>query len=162
MDLNSCWVGGLFKPKLVESLIELKENEKVLAVTPVGYAPNRLSIEERLMAGFGLTRRRKPLSKLVIGLKKSEWPEWVGPALEAARLAPSRINRQPWRFHVEKDTIAVAVNGASMDTESVTSERLCCGIAMLHIQIVAMQYGISGKWKYFTDPLVARFEVDHG
>jgi nitroreductase len=162
MGLNSCWVGGLFKPKVVESLIELKENEKVLAVTPIGYAPDRLSIEERLMAGFGLTHRRKPLSKLVIGLKQSEWTEWVKPALEAARLAPSRVNRQPWRFHVEKDSIAVAVNSGSLETESVTSERLCCGIAMLHVEIVDMQYGISGKWKYFTAPLVARFEVDKG
>jgi len=159
MGLNTCWVGGLFKPKAVASLIDIGNDERVLAVTPVGSAPERLSFEERLMAGFGLARRRKPLSKLVIGLKQSEWPEWTKLALEAARLAPSRANRQPWRFHVEKDSIAVAVSRSSVEIEPVTSERLCCGIAMLHIELAALHYGISGSWIYFGPPLVAKFDV---
>jgi hypothetical protein len=159
MGLNSCWVGGLFKPKVVESMIDLEEDERVLAVTPIGHAPKRLSFEERLLAGFGLTYRRKPLSKLVIGLKQSEWPEWIKLALEAARLAPSRVNRQPWRFHVEKESITVAVNKGSMERESVTSERLCCGIAMLHIELAALQCNVAGSWTYFNPPLVAKFET---
>lgn len=159
MGLNTCWVGGFFKPKVVESLIEIGKDERVLAVTPVGFAPERLSFEERLMAGFGLTHRRKPLSKLVIGLKESEWPEWIKLALEAARLAPSRANRQPWRFHAEKTSIAVAVSSASMEIEAVTSERLCCGIAMLHIELAALHCGMMGNWTYFNPPLVAKFEV---
>ena len=158
MGLNTCWVGGLFKPKVVESMIDLEEDERVLAVTPVGYAPKRLSFEERLMAGFGLTYKRKPLSKLVIGLKQSEWPEWIRLALEAARLAPSRVNRQPWRFHVEKESITVAVNSGRMERESVTSERLCCGIAMLHIEIAALHCNVAGDWTYFNPPLVAKFQ----
>ncbi|MFC1904773.1 nitroreductase family protein [Chloroflexota bacterium] len=159
MGLNTCWVGGFFKPKVVESLIAIGKDERVLAVTPVGFAPERLSFEERVLAGFGLTYRRKPLSKLVIGLRQSEWPEWMKLALEAARLAPSRANRQPWRFHVEKESIAVATNSASMEIKAVTSERLCCGIAMLHIELAALHCGISGSWSYFNPPLVAKFEV---
>jgi hypothetical protein len=159
MGLNTCWVGGLFKPKVVESLVDIGEDERVLAVTPVGSAPKHLSFEERLMAGFGLLHRRKPLSKLVIGLKDSEWPEWISLALEAARLAPSRVNRQPWRFHVEKESIAVAVNSGNMEIEAVTSERLCCGIAMLHIEVAALHCGMMGNWTYFDPPLVAKFEV---
>jgi nitroreductase len=159
MGLNTCWVGGLFNPAVVESMIDLEENERVLAVTPVGYAPKRLSFEERLMAGFGLTYKRKPLSKLVIGLKQSEWPEWIKLSLEAARQAPSRVNRQPWRFHVEKKSVTVAVNNGSMEREAVTSERLCCGIAMLHIEIAALHCDVTGDWTYFNPPLVARFEV---
>lgn len=157
--LNTCWVGGLFKPKVVSSLIEVGEDERVLAVSPVGTAPKHPSFEEKLMAGFGLTSRRKPLSKLAIGLKASEWPEWVTLALEAARLAPSRFNKQPWRFHVEKDSIAVAVNSGNMNIKSVTSERLCCGIAMLHIESAALHCGMSGNWTHFGSPLVAKFEL---
>lgn len=135
------------------------KDERVLAVTPVGSAPKSLSFEERLMAGFGLTYRRKPLSKLVIGLKESEWPEWIKLALEAARFAPSRFNKQPWRFHVEKESIAVAVNRGSIEIEAATSERLCCGIAMLHIESAALHCGMSGNWTYFGSPLVAKFEL---
>ena len=159
MGLNTCWVGGLFKPKVVESLVTLEEEERVLAISPIGFAPERLSFEEKVMAGFGLTYRRKPLSKLVIGLKQSEWPEWMKLALEAARLAPSRVNRQPWRFHVEKDSIAVAASNTNMEINAVTSERLCCGIAMLHIELAALHCGISGSWSHYNPPLVARFDV---
>ncbi|MFC1972629.1 nitroreductase family protein, partial [Chloroflexota bacterium] len=45
MGLNTCWVGGFFKPKVVESLIAIGKDERVLAVTPVGFAPERLSFE---------------------------------------------------------------------------------------------------------------------
>lgn len=159
MGLNTCWVGGLFKPEVVESLITIGKDERVLAVAPIGFAPKRLSFEEKVLAGFGLTYRRKPLSKLVIGLKQSEWPEWIKLGLEAARLAPSRVNRQPWRFHVEKESIVVAADSDSMKIEAGTSERLCCGIAMLHIELAALHCGISGSWSYFNPPLVAKFDV---
>jgi hypothetical protein len=46
-------------------------------------------------------------------------------ALEAARQAPSRVNRQPWRFHVENRSVTVAVDKGSMEREAVTSERVC-------------------------------------
>ena len=82
----------------------------------------------------------------MIGLKESEWPEWIKLALEAARFAPSRFNKQPWRFHVEKESIAVAVNRGSIEIEAVTPERLClCGIAMLHIESAALHCGMSGN-----------------
>ena len=162
MGLNSCWVGGTFKPKIIESLFKLGETEKVLAVTPVGKAPKKLTLEERLMAGFGITHRRKPLSKLTIGLPPLQWPEWIRNALEAARLAPSSVNRQPWRFHVERDSIAVATDTSKLEMEAVTSKRLCCGIAMLHLEVAALHHGVTGEWETFSPPLVAKFQVGNG
>ncbi len=157
LGLATCWVGGFFKPDMVASLIELGANEKVLGVTPVGYAPERETIEERLMTGFGSTHRRKPLSALVTGLEASEWPEWVRKALEAARLAPSAVNRQPWSFNVEPDSITVSVR--TKGPEFAVSKRLDCGIAMLHIDVVALSSGVSGKWEFLKSPLVARISV---
>ena len=68
MGLATCWVGGFFRPKLVKSLINISKNERVLSVTPIGYATELLSFQEKLMTGFGLTHRRKSLSHLVTGL----------------------------------------------------------------------------------------------
>ena len=62
-SLNTCWVGGTFKKELVDSLVDLQKNEKVYAITPVGYAQKRLNFEERIMSGFGLMHRRKSLSE---------------------------------------------------------------------------------------------------
>jgi len=157
LHLATCWVAGFFRPKVAASLAGTSESERVLAVTPVGYATKRKSVEEELMTGFGLTHRRRPLSGLVTGLEESEWPQWIRTTLEAARLAPSAVNRQPWRFHVEPDSITVSVN--RLGREFGLSKRLCCGIAMLHIEVATLNYGRRGKWEFLEAPQVARFTI---
>ena len=77
LSLNTCWVAGFFKPESVASLVEIKSNERVLAVTPVGYAKRFESLEEKLMTSFGRTHRRLPISKLTGGLGHNELPEWA-------------------------------------------------------------------------------------
>jgi nitroreductase len=157
--LNTCWIGGMFRKELVDSLIDLKKNERVYAISPVGYAKKRLDLQERVMAGFGLMHRRKSLSELALGLKQSEWPKWVKESLEAARLAPSAVNRQPWKFLVDETGITVAVNDKKLRRESVMAKRLCCGIAMLHLEVAANHFGVKGKWEFLNPPGVARYFV---
>ena len=157
LNLATCWVGGFFRPKAVRSLVKMDEGERVLCVTPIGYAVKSQSMEEKLMTGFGLTHRRKSLSDLVTGLDELDWPQWIRLALEAARLAPSAVNRQPWRFHIEPDSIVVSVN--SFKREYGLSKRLCCGIAMLHIEISALNQGIQGNWEFLDPPSVARYKT---
>ena len=159
MNLATCWVAGFFRRKITESLIEIDINERVLAITPIGYAAERLSLEEKLMTGFGLTHKRKKLTELATGLNELEWPKWIKVSLEAARLAPSAVNRQPWRFHIEPDSITVSVN--AMKREYGVSKRLCCGIAMLHIEIAALNCGIKGNWEFLKQPQVAKFTINN-
>ncbi len=160
LQLSTCWVGGFFRPELVASLIEVRATEKVVAVTPVGYATEVESLEEKIMTGFGRTHKRKPLSSLVTGLQESKWPAWVKTSLEAARQAPSAVNRQPWRFNVEPDAITVSVR--TTGPEFNVSKRLDCGIAMLHIHVASMNSGIVGKWELLDSPSVARFSIVSG
>lgn len=157
LHLASCWVAGFFRPGVVSSIVGIGGSERVLAVTPIGYATRRLSVEEKIMTGFGLSHRRRRLSGLVTGLQDSEWPQWIRAALEAARLAPSAVNRQPWRFYVEPNGITVSVN--SIGREFGLSKRLCCGIAMLHIEVAALHYGMRGMWQFLEAPHVARFKI---
>jgi len=157
LHLATCWVAGFFRPEVAASLAGTSKSERVLAVTPIGYATKRKSVEEELMTGFGLTHRRRPLSGLVTGLEESEWPQWIRTTLEAARLAPSAVNRQPWKFHVEPDSITVSVN--RLGREFGLSKRLCCGIAMLHIEVATLNYGRRGKWEFLEASQVARFTI---
>jgi nitroreductase len=157
LNLATCWVAGFFRRKVVESLINVGNNERIMAITPIGYATKSQSLEERLMTGFGLTHRRKKLSGLVAGLDESEWPRWISASLEAARLAPSAVNRQPWRFYIEPDSITVSAN--VLKHEYGISKRLCCGIAMLHIETAALNSGIRGNWELLKQPQVAKFTI---
>ena len=160
LDLNTCWVGGLFKPQALRSRLEIEDYETIIAITPVGISPKRYSFEERVLSAFGLTHRRKDLSELTIGLKEKSWPEWIKAAIHAARLAPSALNRQPWRFHIQKNSIAIATNKGETKRDSVMSKRLDCGIAMLHIEVAAMSHNIRGYWEFHDPPLVAKFTAE--
>lgn len=154
MILDTCWV-ALFRSKVVDSLLELGKNERVLAVAAIGYAKERESIEERVMTGFGWTHRRKPLTELMIGSERLDYSQWVQSALNAARLAPSAVNRQPWRFQVDSNGITVSVN--SLSHEYGVSRRLDCGIAMLHIEVAALNNGVDGDWQFLQPPNVAKY-----
>lgn len=157
MGLATCWVGGFFRRDVAASLVGTGGSERVLAVTPVGYSAPEVTLEERAMCRFGASHRRKPLSQLVTGLEETKWPEWMKAALEAARLAPSAMNRQPWSFYVEPDSITVSVTGLPIDL--VVSRRLDAGIAMLHIEVAALSHGVQGSWGYLENPQVAKFKV---
>jgi len=155
LGLNTCWVAGFFKPDSVASLVGIKSNERVLAVTPVGYARRLESLEEKLMTGFGHTHSRLPIAKLVSELGIDELPEWARASIQSARLAPSAVNRQPWGFDVEDSSITVYVRTGG--PEFNVSKRLDCGIAMLHIEVAAMTCGVRGEWQFLKSPQIAKF-----
>lgn len=157
LGLNTCWVAGFFRPESVASLVRVGPSERVLAVTPLGYAPQFESLEERLMTGFGRTHIRLPISKLVSNWSNEKLPEWVRASIEAARLAPSAINRQPWGFNIQNDGIIVFVR--TRGPEFNVSKRLDCGIAMLHVEVAASSLGVKGEWEFLKYPLVAKFTV---
>ncbi|MEW6587402.1 MAG: nitroreductase family protein, partial [Nitrospirota bacterium] len=151
----TCWVGKSFDQEIASSFAEIEKHERVLAVTPVGYAPKKTSFEERLLTGFGQTHKRKNLSEVSSGLSQNKWPEWIRKSLQAARVAPSAVNRQPWRFLVGSDGITVSVDNLKDSYE--IPKRIDCGIAMMHIEIAANVCGVAGKWELLDPPGVARF-----
>ena len=81
-------------------------------------------------------------------------------ALEAARLAPSARNRQPWRFRVRDGAITITEDGRP--ALPGISKRLDCGIALLHLELGARAAGVSGRSELLDPPQVARFSRDSG
>ncbi|HUW66179.1 MAG TPA: nitroreductase family protein [Spirochaetia bacterium] len=157
LGLGTCWIGGFFRPEMAASLAGAGGEEIVPAVTPLGRAAGSWTVEERMMSGFGRNHQRKPLAEFVSGLPESDWPSWVRGALEAARLAPSAVNRQPWRFLVETGSVTLAVDSPKDDFH--VSRRLDCGIAMLHMELGFKKAGSAGRWEFLAAPRVARFTI---
>ena len=100
------------------------------------------------MTGFGRMHKRKPLRDLMTGTPKYDW---IKTALEAARLAPSAVNRQPWRFILGDSSISVSLD-KNRDTYKI-ARRLDCGIAMLHLELGARHAGIVGGWTFPPDTI---------
>ena len=151
--LNTCWVGGFFKRESVMNQIDLKDGEQILAITPIGY-----SKEEADRVGNSTKKyRRKDLNKLIISEDEIAG-NWIDSSLEAARVAPSAANRQPWRFHVDEGAITVSSN--TKREGFGVSRKLDCGIAMLHLELGAHVFGFKGTWEFLDHPEVARYRIN--
>jgi nitroreductase len=153
LGLSTCWVGGLFKPGVVSTRLELGKNEKVICISPVGYPAAKPNLTDRTFKAIAGSARRKPLEEFAEGGRVPEG--WVKTAVEAARLSPSANNRQPWRFRADGRTVTVFTDIDKR--EGKLSRRLDCGIAMLHFELGARAAGHAGEWEFLKAPEVARY-----
>jgi nitroreductase len=143
LGLGTCWVGGFFDKSKAAGLVHLAPGERIVAVSPVGTPVTADSASERTMLRMARSHTRKPLEK-VAGTETASWPEWARAAVECARIAPSAINRQPWRFRLEDGALVVSQD-SPLETPRVT-KALDCGIAMLHAELGALSQGVAGRW----------------
>jgi len=154
LGLQTCWVGGFFSRSALQEVITLSPDERALAVSPVGHASEQRPFAERLMRGTARASKRKPLTEIAPGIDGS-WPAWAHAAVECARLAPSAINRQPWRFRMENGALVLGSSGPEIPA---VTKALDCGIAMLHAELGARGAGVLGTWSDVTvGPDIARF-----
>ncbi len=153
LGLGSCWVGGLFDPDRARALTDLTPGERVLAVSPVGWTTESETWTERTMAAVAQSHRRRPLNVIASGC--GAWPAWARRGAELARLAPSAMNRQPWRFAFEDGAVTL-IQDSPRDTYRIP-KRLDCGIAMLHFELGARQAGATGRWQILPPPRVGFF-----
>jgi nitroreductase len=156
LGIDTCWIGGFFSAKRTGALVELADGERVFAVSPVGHAMPELSFTERAMRGMAGAHHRRRIEDIAPRCCDGGWPEWAVAAVETARLAPSAVNRQPWRFRFDAGALVIARDSAA-ETPRVT-KRLDCGIAMLHAELGARASGVDGAWRELVVGLdVARF-----
>ncbi|MFP4372077.1 MAG: nitroreductase family protein [Halanaerobium sp.] len=159
LELGSCWVSGTFKADKVKSDLDLKEKEKLYAISPLGYPEEKPTISERILKTVISSKNRIDLEKLIINKDNpEELPESIKTALEAARLAPSAVNRQPWRFKVGENKIIIELDSTAENEEK--QKNLDCGIAMLHLEVGALKAGVKGHWQYLEGKEVAAFLMD--
>ena len=156
LGLDTCWIGGFFNAEKVRRVVELAQGERVYAVSPLGHPLPSASATERTMRRMAGSKKRKCIEELAPGIGSS-WPEWAVAAVETARLAPSAVNRQPWRFRLDGGGLVVAKDSA-FETPKV-AKRLDCGIAMLHAELGALAAGLDGLWTDLTGSDVARFDA---
>ncbi|MDD2202766.1 MAG: nitroreductase family protein [Firmicutes bacterium] len=145
LGLATCWVSGGFSSAEAKSRVELEPSEKVMAMTPLGFAAPDETLGTKGIKAVTSAHKRKHLSSIVSGLPPKDWLPDCGEALEAARIAPSAMNRQPWRFDVDDKGVTISTFG--LDLFPRAPVKLDCGIAMLHFEAVARANGLHGQWR---------------
>lgn len=153
MDIDTCWIGGFYNTEKIEKELEMNSNYEIMSVISLGEAKDKKTISEKLMKKVTGSTKRKNLSELCYPDFDEDWPGWIKAAINAARQAPSAVNRQPWRFKVEENKILL-YSSTEKDTGGV-SPYLDCGIALLHFELGARNAGQEIEIRELTPPEIA-------
>jgi nitroreductase len=156
--LGTCWIGLMFKEASLRSNLGLDNSWRVMVLTPIGRAGEQSFVSRSLRAMAG-SSTRKPLEELFFWQRPgSPLPanvladERMARVLEAARRAPSWMNKQPWRFILADKEILVYKN-KHQEREGKDYHLLDCGIAMANLHLAARAVGMAGRWE------LGKFEV---
>lgn len=154
LGLGTCWLGGTFNRGAFAGAMDLKENELFPIISPIGYPAEKQRISEKLFRRSLKADARLPWEELFFindfnePLSKEEAGEYAFP-LEMLRLAPSAVNKQPWRvvfadnaFHFfEKHTLG------GKETGVVDMQRIDVGIAICHFHLATVEKGLAGRFE---------------
>ena len=154
LGLGTCWLGGTFQRSSLEKAAGVKKNELLPAISPVGYGKKSKRLIETAMKLAARSKKRKSWQELFfqakIGspLQQREAGPFSRP-LEMVRLAPSALNRQPWRivkagayWHFYMAYSPVINKGLG-----INFQRIDMGIAMCHFELSALEEGLPGSWE---------------
>lgn len=129
--MSSCWVAGTFSSSKVSKQVTLEKNEKIYAIIAIGYeAKGEVDTMKKLSKGT-----KKPLDELWYKVP-STIPSVFKEPLALARLAPSAMNMQPWRFEVNENELSIHFSSGLLPKKAaIYSKALDCGIALCHLVI---------------------------
>ncbi len=152
LGLGTCWVAGSFHRQTAARLLDLADDEQVVAVTPLGYPTRQQAGGERVLRTMVKASARVSVEKLAPGILDGSWPQWAVAAVQATRLAPSGANRQPWRFRLDGGALVLGRAEKLYWTAPIDF-----GIARLHVELGAQHEGVTGAWAPLPAPDVAVF-----
>ena len=176
LGLGTVWLGGTMNRKAFEEAMGLAPDEMMPCATPIGYPAEAMSMREKMMRAGIKADQRKPFGELFFDgdfdtpLTEEKAGSLAKP-LEMVRLAPSAVNRQPWRvllrdgqvhFFLKRD---VSAGSGSVDKPDM--QMVDMGIALCHFQLAAQECGLSaefcrGDFRHLSDGMeyVGSFTVN--
>lgn len=152
LGLGTCWLGGTFRPEKVASLFPLQPGEIIPAVSPFGIPAEKRSIIDGFLRWSASAKIRRPWGELFYDGSGNPLPSGDSPqfqnALKAVRLAPSAMNRQPWRVVVEGNKAHFFLDTREDRKSPVRFAELDLGIALYHFEVVQREEGKAGGWEF--------------
>lgn len=145
LGLGTVWLGGTFNKGEFAKAMNLSDDEILPIVSPVGYEGGKKSMIATLIGNNN--SKRKKYSELFFDnsfnnpLSKNLSKEYIG-ALEMVRVAPSSVNKQPWRVvKINNDFHFYNVSKRDMN-------KIDIGIALCHFHLTLLESGINKKFEF--------------
>lgn len=152
LGFGTVMLGGTFNRKAFEAAMQVTETESMPLATPVDYTADKKSVREKMMRKAIGADKRLPFEQLFFensfatGLTAENAGKFRE-ALEMVRLAPSAVNKQPWRIVICGDVVhffkkrAKSLSGGSFDIQKVD-----IGIALCHFDLTLKAQGVTGSF----------------
>ena len=151
LGFGTCWLGGSFSRSDFKKQIQLKSNEKLRIVSPVGYSSDKKNfLEKYIVKADKKHASRKPFGELFFDknfnnpLIETNAGVFLTP-LEMIRLAPSASNKQEWRVLLEDKTLHF------YKKPYLTFDSIDIGIALCHFELSCKELGIEGRFEVLND-----------
>lgn len=160
LGLGTVWVGGTMDRPAFEKSMELAEDEVMPCMTPLGYPAKKMSLREIMMRKGVKADERMAFDDLFFDGSfasplTAEKAGKLAHPLEMVRLAPSAVNKQPWRvvltdnaahFYLKRSK---GFNGSTIDMQKIDM-----GIALCHFDLAAKETGLAPRFAQ-SDPDLA-------
>ena len=157
LGVGTTWIAGTMNRDAFEKAMGVAEDEVMPCVSPLGYSAKKLSLRESMMrkgvkadsrldfgSVFFENSFEKPLTIAAAGK--------LADVLDAVRLAPSAVNKQPWRVVVCGDKVHFyEKRSRGYDNGSWDIQKIDMGIALCHFELGANELGLRVSFE-IADP----------
>ncbi len=150
LGLGSTWIAGTLNRGAFERAIGLAEGEVMPCVSPIGYPAAKMSLRESLMRKGVNADSRMDFSELFFdgSFEKPLTPERAHRfriPLELVRLAPSAVNKQPWRALVRENKVHFYEKRSKgyLSADGWDLQKIDLGIALAHFALAAKEQGLA-------------------
>ncbi len=168
LGVGTTWIAGTMNRDAFEKAMELAEGEVMPCVSPLGYPAKKMSLRETLMRKGVRADSRLDFTDLFFdgSFDRPLAPEASGKladVLEAVRLAPSAVNKQPWRvvisdgnahFYEKPGRGYVGENGWDL-------QKIDLGIAICHFDMIAEEYNLGISFEIKNPGIAVPGEVQY-
>lgn len=149
LGIGTVWLGGTLNRDAFQKAMDLGSGELMPCASPLGYPAKKPSLRESLMRKGVGADTRLPFGELFFDRDFGHplTTEAAGPLarpLEAVRLAPSAVNKQPWRVVTAEDAAHFYLkrNKGLVGEATGDLQKIDLGIALCHFCLTAEAEGL--------------------
>ena len=152
IGVGTVWIGGTMDRPAFERAMELDADEVMPCVSPLGYPAKKMSVREALMRKGVQANERAAFGEVFFdgSFNKPLTAEAAGrlaQPLEMVRLAPSAVNKQPWRVVLKDNAAHFYLKRSRGFSGSVLDmQKIDMGIALCHFDLAAKELGLSPRF----------------
>ena len=153
MGIGTVWIGGTMDRAAFEKASALKEDEVMVCITPAG-CPAKMSLRENMMRKGVKADQRKKTEEIFedrCPVDHSLAQDVYRDAVEAVRLAPSAVNRQPWYIIHDQNGFHFFLKRSMKKSDSLDMQKVDMGIALYHFCAVLDENNIAYRTEQLNE-----------